>query len=305
MKKTLIFQLSLIFIALSLSGCTSTKTPTTPQEQLNRAAEQGDESLVKKLLDEGVEPAGQGVYEDGIWWAEGGGHHKIVKMLIDRCLEIYVPGKNCFSLPGWVAVKGNTAILSDFLAKGNDPNQLDGNGNSLLFHAVSARNDANAKLLVARGADIDQAVQVCEAKMESAKMKEAIAFLNTLRQEARVEFAVPDPQEEERFVRAAQDYGEAVNKPVLPEEARKFKVQAEGAVRDKKFDEAAKLYSKALNIAPWWPEGHFNRAIVLGENRYYQGAIHEMKRYLALVPNAPDARAAQDKIYEWERKAGK
>jgi hypothetical protein len=29
-----------------------------------------------------------------------------------------------------------------------------------------------------------------------------------------------------------------------------------------------------------------------------------MKRYLALVPDAPDARAAQDKIYDWERKAG-
>jgi hypothetical protein len=28
-----------------------------------------------------------------------------------------------------------------------------------------------------------------------------------------------------------------------------------------------------------------------------------MKRYLTLVPNASDARA-QDKIYEWERKAG-
>lgn len=32
-------------------------------------------------------------------------------------------------------------------------------------------------------------------------------------------------------------------------------------------------------------------------------AIREMKIYLALDPNAADARAAQDKIYEWEAKA--
>lgn len=39
MKKTI---LPLIFTALSLTGCMppSTKTPTTPQEHLNRAAEQ-------------------------------------------------------------------------------------------------------------------------------------------------------------------------------------------------------------------------------------------------------------------------
>ncbi len=114
-----------------------------------------------------------------------------------------------------------------------------------------------------------------------------------------------EAQEEANFVKAAQDYHNTANKPTLPEEARKFRVQAEGAVRDKKFEDAAELYGKALSIAPWWPKGHFNRALVLGETRFYLGAIREMKRYLTLVPNAPDARAAQDKIYAWELKAGK
>jgi hypothetical protein len=35
----------------------------------------------------------------------------------------------------------------------------------------------------------------------------------------------------------------------------------------------------------------------------FKGAILEMKRYLLLVPNAPNARAAQDMIYKWERRA--
>jgi hypothetical protein len=34
-------------------------------------------------------------------------------------------------------------------------------------------------------------------------------------------------------------------------------------------------------------------------------AVAEMNRYLVLVPDAPNASAAQDKIYEWEGKAGR
>lgn len=90
-------------------------------------------------------------------------------------------------------------------------------------------------------------------------------------------------------------------KLALSEEARKYKVQAEGAVRDKKFKDAADLYKEALDVAPWWPEGHFNRALVLGETGDYEMAMREMKRYLQIVPDAPNARAAQDKIYDWER----
>jgi tetratricopeptide (TPR) repeat protein len=87
----------------------------------------------------------------------------------------------------------------------------------------------------------------------------------------------------------------------LPEEANKYKVQAEGAVRDKQFDDAVDYYAKALRIAPWWPAGHFNRALVLGEAGDYEIAMREMKYYLQLAPDAPNARAAQDKIYDWER----
>jgi tetratricopeptide (TPR) repeat protein len=93
-------------------------------------------------------------------------------------------------------------------------------------------------------------------------------------------------------------------KPGLPEETRKFKVQAEFAMQEKQFDKAAELYGKALEVAPWWPEGHFNRALILGETKKYWVAMREMKRYLLLVPDASNARAAQDKIYQWEGVAG-
>ena len=102
------------------------------------------------------------------------------------------------------------------------------------------------------------------------------------------------------FQEVVQKYLAANPKPGLPEEARKFKVQAEFAVQEKQFAKAAELYGKALDIAPWWPEGRFNRALILGEIKNYWEAMREMKRYLLLVPDASNARAAQDKIYQWE-----
>lgn len=89
-------------------------------------------------------------------------------------------------------------------------------------------------------------------------------------------------------------------KPSLPEEARKFKVQAEFLVQEKQIDKAVLLYGKALDIAPWWPEGHFKLALLLAETKKYRDAMREMSRYLQLEPEGADARAAQDKLYQWE-----
>jgi len=90
---------------------------------------------------------------------------------------------------------------------------------------------------------------------------------------------------------------------MLGEEARSFKVQAEDAVKNKRFEDAADLYAEALQVAPWWPEGHFNRALTLGELKEFDTAVFEMKRYLRLAPDAANARAAQDKMYVWQAEA--
>lgn len=108
------------------------------------------------------------------------------------------------------------------------------------------------------------------------------------------------PATEAAFESAAQNYRNAQMKPQLPEEAVKFKVQAELAIQQKRFDDAVDLYDKALGIAPWWPAGHFNRGLILGELQDYQEGIRSMQKYLKLEPDASNARAVQLKIYEWE-----
>jgi tetratricopeptide (TPR) repeat protein len=109
-----------------------------------------------------------------------------------------------------------------------------------------------------------------------------------------------DPENMAKFKEEALRYRGMNPKPELPEDARRFRVQAEGSVAAKRFLEAADKYGKAIEIAPWWPEAHFNRAVVLAELQNFDSAMAEMKRYLLLKPDAPDARQAQDFIYSWE-----
>lgn len=109
-----------------------------------------------------------------------------------------------------------------------------------------------------------------------------------------------DPEEEAVFEHAARSYREALVKPALPEEAVKYKVQAELAVQQKRFDDAVDLYEQALGVAPWWSAGHYNRGLILGEQQNYRQGILSLQKYLRLEPDAPDARAVQLKIYQWE-----
>ena len=269
-KQKMIFLLPLIFVVASLIGCATS---------LQNAIGNGDVATARKLIAEGADiNLTDSIGSTPLHYAASSGNKQVAELLIAKGAEINVKSDYGHFTPLWMAAAGGKkAVVELLIAKGANPNMADYQGKSPRRIAEESGHTEIARLLK-------------EAEEEGPR---------------RVEASEVSYQEESRFMNAAQDYRNATVRPTLPEEARKFKVQAEGAVRDKKFEDAAELYGKALNIAPWWPEGHFNRAIVLGESRFYLGAVREMKRYLALVPNAPDARAAQDKIYEWERKAGK
>lgn len=267
MKNTkLIFQFSLLPMVALLSGC------LTP---LQVAVRSGDLEMTRQLIDQGADVNYKSDHSTPLCHAAMVGHKEIAELLISK---------------GAVVDQLNTCYY----------------GTPLNAAAYSGRNDV-VKLLIAKGADPRKTSNGWTPRRyaEARGFNEIASLLKDAEAEGprRVETATEESQEVARFEKAVQDYRTAASKPTLPEEARKYKVQAEVAVRDKKYEMAAELYGKGLNIAPGWPEGHFNRAIVLGESKYYLTAMREMKRYLQLVPDAPDARAAQDKIYEWELKA--
>lgn len=110
-----------------------------------------------------------------------------------------------------------------------------------------------------------------------------------------------DPETDSAFSEAVKHYRAEPQK--YTETLRRIQVQGESALKEHRVPEAATLYRDTLKSAAGWPEGHFNLALLYGDLEFYTDAINEMRRYLFLVPTASDARAAQDKIYEWELKA--
>lgn len=92
-------------------------------------------------------------------------------------------------------------------------------------------------------------------------------------------------------------------KPLLPDEARQAKRKAEQAQENYDAKAAKEAYIAGLKAANWWPEGMRGLALVQGSTGSPADAIVWMRRYLAFVPDAPDAAQMQAKIDEWSRLA--
>jgi tetratricopeptide (TPR) repeat protein len=262
--KKLIALFSILIISTMLSGCLSA---------IQMAAYNGDINRVKEELDKGANvDEGRSSDKTPLAYASLKGDINIVKLLLDKGADV-----NAICFAGWTP---------------------------LSMAASRGRTDVMT-LLVERGANVDRAI-VALKDNPSNDADNARSYLYELRakfkQEADYKAKLAELKE---FEAIARQYREAKKKPSLPEDARKFKVQAEFAAKNRKYVDAVNLYADALKLCPWWPAGHYNRALVLtmlktSDNSNYQDAIIEMKKYLMLVPNAPDARAAQDKIYQWE-----
>ncbi len=114
----------------------------------------------------------------------------------------------------------------------------------------------------------------------------------------------PDNQElREKIIKLALTLDPA---PVVPEEARRSMVKANTALKEAKdakgYDRAISQYNEALLTAPWWAEAYFNLAKTLELRQRYGDAIKNYQWYLLAAPQAEDARAVKDKIYEIEEK---
>ena len=127
-----------------------------------------------------------------------------------------------------------------------------------------------------------------------------LSAINALAMETQRFFSA---KEEEQFQHVLQEYKSNLIQPNVPkEELEKLMVQAQDAVQDKNFMDAADLYLQAGELAPLMPSAHFNAALILADTGDYSFAIREMKRYLVLSPQASNAHVAQDQIFRWERK---
>ena len=108
----------------------------------------------------------------------------------------------------------------------------------------------------------------------------------------------------ERFKQTCRDWRALEEKPPLPEAAMHHKMLAESAYREMDRDKAIDEYLDALKNYSCWPDGQLKLANLLGDTGWYTGAVAHMRYYLELVPDAPDAQSARDKIALWQDKMG-
>lgn len=93
--------------------------------------------------------------------------------------------------------------------------------------------------------------------------------------------------------------------PPVPEEARRHAIYGQTALKsakDKKdYIEAAKQFSHALALAPWWRDSYLNLGLVFELMEENQTALNLLQAYATLAPPS-EAKKVQDKIYELEYK---
>jgi tetratricopeptide (TPR) repeat protein len=105
----------------------------------------------------------------------------------------------------------------------------------------------------------------------------------------------------ENFKLLAQKYNSTSAEQAMNEEQRKLFVQGNAMNKKLDYDQALIYYDKAFSLNPVsYPEGYYNYALIAALAEKYELAILNMKKYLLLMPGAPDAASARDKIYEWE-----
>jgi tetratricopeptide (TPR) repeat protein len=92
--------------------------------------------------------------------------------------------------------------------------------------------------------------------------------------------------------------------PAVPEEARHFFVQANAVFKQAQnkddYERAAGLYQQALKVAPQWGNAWYNLSKAQEKLEKYDEAISSLKTFLRCSPQDPEARAAQDHVYELE-----
>ena len=97
--------------------------------------------------------------------------------------------------------------------------------------------------------------------------------------------------------------------PAVPEEANRRMTRGTLAFKEAKseadFQEAATEYQQATLAAPWFADAYYNLGVAQNKANDFAAAAQSLKLYLLAAPDAPDAKAAQNLLYEMEYKQEK
>lgn len=174
---------------------------------------------------------------------------------------------------------------------------------------VTSTEDA-ATLARRKAAEAEEARRQKALDAETAGDASAKAGRNAeaLKRYAQALESSPKDAESENRLREKAIRAGAAAKPPIPEEARAHMVRAMTVIKKAQNADDYKLAVEelegALRLAPWWDKAYFNLGLVSEKVQDYEGAIRNLRLYLAASPRGPEAGKVQDKIYalEAERK---
>lgn len=257
-------------------------------------------------------------------------HLEIAKLLIASGADVNSEAQYGKTPLGLAIKLNNTAMAELLIAKGADVNKGE------LLHIAASRGNAEiVELLIAHGADIkaknrqgDTPVELADKKghhdvagllrsfgassktaLVRQRLTSKMKALDEMNRDIERRLWTggdysPLPRmvaERQEIIRLAQAL---TPPPAIPEEARRQmahgKAAFQAAHRTSDFLEAEEHFEKAANIAPWWAPPYFNLGLVQEKIGDYDYAMANLKLYLYAAPNAPDAAAVQEKIYETE-----
>jgi tetratricopeptide (TPR) repeat protein len=98
----------------------------------------------------------------------------------------------------------------------------------------------------------------------------------------------------------------AADAQTIPEEARRHLARGQAAVEMAKSPEeygsAIQEFQEATRLAPSWPVPYYSLALLQEKIGKFKEAVANLKEYLRLAPEAPDAAKIREQIYKLEYK---
>lgn len=188
-KMTRLVPAAFCVLLWPIVGCETSNFESQLYDPLPLAVKNGDTAKVKELLAQGADPSekhahttqfgtvpGLSAFEEAMVLK----NDEIMKLLIAKCVETYVPGKNCASAKFFANNAGDTESVKTLLSKRTDLNAPEGNGLTALTDAAAAGNMEIVKFLIEKGADLnalDGNGNTALGNAASTGKKEMIQFL--------------------------------------------------------------------------------------------------------------------------------
>lgn len=153
-------------------------------------------------------------------------------------------------------------------------------------------------------AAIDQNPNYLLAYQNRAKLRASMGDATGAKNDTETAAGIQERVAFAAFQSQARAWRNLTVKPPLPDLVKQDRALAEEALQHQDYQAALNYFEKGLATDPTWYQGQYNAASLSGDYlQKYTAALSHMKRYLELLPDAPNAAAVRQQMALWQAKA--